>query len=84
MCRTDAFIHDRMFDRQLSDYLREQDEYRAMEEQAYDDCLNACDKELTACYDKIFSTINRLSKEYGIQPKTIWDEMVLPTLESEL
>ena len=84
MCRTDAFIYDRMFDNQLSDYLREQEEYRMMEEQAYNDCLTACDTELASCYQKIQLTMVRLSKEYGIDTKTIWNDMVLPTLEAEL
>ena len=80
MCRTDMFIIDRMMERNLSEYLREQDECRQQEEEAYEECMQAIEAETI----RFANFIKKTAKQYGFDAYRLVEDEVIHSLESEV
>lgn len=79
-----ADIIDHMMDRQLWEYQREQEELAFLEEEALYECQTSADEQLQPHYDAICAVIHKLSHYYGVDVRTIMDEMVMPSLDATL
>jgi len=75
-----ADIVERMFDQQMSNYFKEQEELERAEEQAYDECEKVIDEEIK----KFAKTIKATIKYYGFDASRLLDDYIMDSVHSEV
>ena len=81
---SDVQIINNMIHADYDRYYEEDFNQRISAEEAYDACIEFCDTELNEAFKTIREVILQAKREYGYSITEILNDMVIPSIESEV